>query len=206
MRLSPRCKAFSQFDKDAAFGRRFCCLCLQRWQFPGWRQISDRSFRGLEMRSISSPGKGQICRISNPDTQRRAFGLGSNTMSPCQSPERRKRIRAQTLRPSWLARLRKRFKSLAVNGSCSCCARCCSTDLRAITNCSQVWPASAKGTTRNLGELVATGLVARAVGASVPASHYALTRLGKGLMPTFKCLLTWGKKLLPADSTNISVR
>lgn len=65
---------------------------------------------------------------------------------------------------------------------------------------------SSKELTRNLGELVATGLVARAVGASVPASHYALTRLGKGLMPTFKCLLTWGKKLLPADSTNISVR
>jgi len=65
---------------------------------------------------------------------------------------------------------------------------------------------SSKELTRNLRELVAAGLVISTAGAFVPASHYELTRLGKGLMPTFKCLLTWGKKLLPAESTDISVR
>jgi DNA-binding HxlR family transcriptional regulator len=53
---------------------------------------------------------------------------------------------------------------------------------------------SPKELTRNLRELTDTGLVARAsaTGATAP---YDLTKLGKGLMPTFKQLLTWGKRL-----------
>jgi DNA-binding HxlR family transcriptional regulator len=65
---------------------------------------------------------------------------------------------------------------------------------------------SSKELTRNLGELVASGLVTRAAGESARTSRYALTRLGRGLMPTFKCLLTWGQKLLSTEATNISVR
>jgi DNA-binding HxlR family transcriptional regulator len=53
---------------------------------------------------------------------------------------------------------------------------------------------SSKELTRNLRELVAAGLIRR--GADVPArtAPYSLTPSGKGLMPTFKNLLTWGQK------------
>jgi DNA-binding HxlR family transcriptional regulator len=51
---------------------------------------------------------------------------------------------------------------------------------------------SQKELTRNLRQLVSAGLVTNS------ASRYELTKLGKGLMPTFKKLLTWG--------TNIPVR
>jgi DNA-binding HxlR family transcriptional regulator len=63
---------------------------------------------------------------------------------------------------------------------------------------------SAKELTRNLRELAAAGLVSRGDGAA-RLGGYDLTRLGKGLMPTFKTLLTWGTKL-SAQSTHISVR
>jgi DNA-binding HxlR family transcriptional regulator len=53
---------------------------------------------------------------------------------------------------------------------------------------------SPKELTRNLRELTNTGLVARASGTG-PMAQYDLTKLGKGLMPTFNKLLTWGKKL-----------
>jgi DNA-binding HxlR family transcriptional regulator len=53
---------------------------------------------------------------------------------------------------------------------------------------------SPKELTRNLRELTNTGLVARASGTG-PKPQYNLTKLGKGLMPTFNKLLTWGKKL-----------
>jgi DNA-binding HxlR family transcriptional regulator len=65
---------------------------------------------------------------------------------------------------------------------------------------------SSKELTRNLGELVASGLVTRIADESGRTSQYAPTRLGKGLIPTFKCLLTWGQRLLPKDPTHISVR
>ena len=64
---------------------------------------------------------------------------------------------------------------------------------------------SAKELTRNLGELSASGLVARGPGASLRTTQYALTKLGKGLMPTFQNLLTWSQKLLKG-ATNIPVR
>jgi DNA-binding HxlR family transcriptional regulator len=54
---------------------------------------------------------------------------------------------------------------------------------------------SQKELTRNLRELTNAGLVAHDSGASRLAD-YDLTKLGKGLMPTFKKLLTWGTKLL----------
>jgi DNA-binding HxlR family transcriptional regulator len=54
---------------------------------------------------------------------------------------------------------------------------------------------SPKELTRNLRALTNAGLVARDSGASRIA-RYDLTKLGKGLMPTFKNLLTWGTKLL----------
>jgi DNA-binding HxlR family transcriptional regulator len=54
---------------------------------------------------------------------------------------------------------------------------------------------SQKELTRNLRELTGAGLVARDSGTSQMA-RYDLTKLGKGLMPTFKKLLTWGTKLL----------
>jgi DNA-binding HxlR family transcriptional regulator len=54
---------------------------------------------------------------------------------------------------------------------------------------------SAKELTRNLGELVAAGLVARDSEADA-ARLYSLTVLGEGLMPTFQTLLTWGQGLL----------
>lgn len=52
--------------------------------------------------------------------------------------------------------------------------------LKTVTGISQ------KELTRNLKELSAAGLVNGA---------YELTELGKGLMPTFKKLLTWGTHL-----------
>lgn len=60
--------------------------------------------------------------------------------------------------------------------------------LRTVTSISQ------KELTRNLQELTDAGLVTRDPGASRLA-HYELTKPGKGLMPTFKKLLTWGQKL-----------
>jgi len=55
---------------------------------------------------------------------------------------------------------------------------------------------SPKELTRNLRELTDAGLVTRGSGASSRMLRYDLTKLGKGLMPTFKKLLTWGTKLL----------
>ena len=48
---------------------------------------------------------------------------------------------------------------------------------------------SQKELTRNLRELTKAGLVTATTG------RYDLTKLGKGLMPTFKKLLTWGTHL-----------
>jgi DNA-binding HxlR family transcriptional regulator len=63
---------------------------------------------------------------------------------------------------------------------------------------------SAKELTRNLAELGKAGLVDRpAGGGSVRTAQYTLSRLGKGLMPTFKSLLSWGKKLLPASQAKV---
>jgi DNA-binding HxlR family transcriptional regulator len=53
---------------------------------------------------------------------------------------------------------------------------------------------SQKELTRNLRELTHSGLVARDSGTN-QAARYDVTKLGKGLMPTFKKLLTWGTKL-----------
>lgn len=53
---------------------------------------------------------------------------------------------------------------------------------------------SSKELTRNLRELGNSGLLVRGDGTSGTA-QYELTKLGKGLMPTFKKLLTWGTKL-----------
>src|SRR5262252_3870460 len=50
---------------------------------------------------------------------------------------------------------------------------------------------SQKELTRNLRELTEAGLIER--NADV---QYVLTKVGKGLMPTFKSLLSWGTKLL----------
>src|SRR5258708_770355 len=63
--------------------------------------------------------------------------------------------------------------------------------LRTVTAISQ------KELTRNLRELASAGLVARDSGMQRMA-HYDVTRLGKGLMPTFRKLLTWGNRLLAA--------
>jgi DNA-binding HxlR family transcriptional regulator len=54
---------------------------------------------------------------------------------------------------------------------------------------------SPKELTRNLRELSEAGLISRDSGAN-RLSRYELTKLGKGLMPMFKGLLTWGKNLL----------
>src|ERR1700689_3640773 len=54
---------------------------------------------------------------------------------------------------------------------------------------------SQKELTRNLRELTDAGLVARDAGTSKMA-RYDLTKLGKGLMPAFKKLMTWGTRLL----------
>jgi DNA-binding HxlR family transcriptional regulator len=61
--------------------------------------------------------------------------------------------------------------------------------LRAVT------AISPKELTRNLRELTNAGLVSRDSGTNRIA-RYDLTMLGKGLMPTFKKLLTWGKELV----------
>jgi DNA-binding HxlR family transcriptional regulator len=53
---------------------------------------------------------------------------------------------------------------------------------------------SPKELTRNLRALTNAGLVARPSGTG-PNVRYELTNLGNGLMPTFKKLLIWGKKL-----------
>ncbi len=53
---------------------------------------------------------------------------------------------------------------------------------------------SPKELTRNLRELTIAGLVARAPGTGLTA-EYNLTKIGKGLMPTFRQLLSWGKRL-----------
>jgi DNA-binding HxlR family transcriptional regulator len=53
---------------------------------------------------------------------------------------------------------------------------------------------SPKELTRNLRELMNSGLVERASGSSLPV-QYNLTELGTGLMPTFESLLIWGKQL-----------
>jgi DNA-binding HxlR family transcriptional regulator len=53
---------------------------------------------------------------------------------------------------------------------------------------------SSKELTRNLRELVASGLVTRGAGVPVRVAPYSLTPSGEGLMPTFKSLLTWGQK------------
>src|ERR1700689_3448272 len=53
---------------------------------------------------------------------------------------------------------------------------------------------SPKELNRNLSELTTPGLWGRGSGQGLTA-QYDLTRLGKGLMPTFKELLTWGKRL-----------
>jgi DNA-binding HxlR family transcriptional regulator len=57
---------------------------------------------------------------------------------------------------------------------------------------------SAKELTRNLGELSASGLLTKGPAAPLRTPQYALTQLGKELMPTFQSLLVWGQKLLPA--------
>lgn len=53
---------------------------------------------------------------------------------------------------------------------------------------------SSKELTRNLRELVVSGLITRGTDASARTAPYSLTPSGKGLMPTFKSLLTWGQK------------
>jgi DNA-binding HxlR family transcriptional regulator len=53
---------------------------------------------------------------------------------------------------------------------------------------------SSKELTRNLRELVASGLVLRRAGVADRTAPYSLTPAGEGLMPTFKSLLTWGQK------------
>ena len=58
---------------------------------------------------------------------------------------------------------------------------------------------SPKELTRNLGELASAGLIARGQSGTVRTVPYALTQLGKGLMPVFKKLLVWGQKLNPAQ-------
>ncbi len=54
---------------------------------------------------------------------------------------------------------------------------------------------SPKELTRNLAELKASGLVAQAGSNGVRTLPYSLTKLGEGLMPAFKSLLVWGRKL-----------
>ena len=54
---------------------------------------------------------------------------------------------------------------------------------------------SAKELTRNVRDLAKAGLVARDSDETSGVARYKLTKLGKGLMPTFKKLLTWGTKL-----------
>src|SRR3979490_2985038 len=55
---------------------------------------------------------------------------------------------------------------------------------------------SAKELTRNLRKLTDSGLVAPRTGRDVP---YALTPLGAGLLPVFRRLPRWGRRLLTAS-------
>ncbi|MGB9028739.1 MAG: helix-turn-helix domain-containing protein [Acidobacteriaceae bacterium] len=55
---------------------------------------------------------------------------------------------------------------------------------------------SPKELTRNLAELRASGLVTQAGSAGVRTPQYSLTSLGQGLMPAFRNLLVWGRKLI----------
>jgi len=57
---------------------------------------------------------------------------------------------------------------------------------------------SQKELTRNLRELAEAGLLTRDAAARRTA-QYELTKLGKGLLPTFKSLLDWGGHLLPSQ-------
>lgn len=52
---------------------------------------------------------------------------------------------------------------------------------------------SAKELTRNLRELTRAGLIAERADRAAP---YALTKPGAGLMPVFKRLLPWGRRLI----------
>jgi DNA-binding HxlR family transcriptional regulator len=54
---------------------------------------------------------------------------------------------------------------------------------------------SPKELTRNLRELTRSGLVAAHTARDAP---YTLTPLGRGLMPVFKRLLPWGRRLIEA--------
>jgi DNA-binding HxlR family transcriptional regulator len=54
---------------------------------------------------------------------------------------------------------------------------------------------SQKELTRNLRELARAGLLMRASG-DARMAPYSLTGLGKGLMPMFQKMLTWGQRLL----------
>jgi DNA-binding HxlR family transcriptional regulator len=60
---------------------------------------------------------------------------------------------------------------------------------------------SPKELTRNLRELTRSSLVAARPNRDAP---YALTPLGSGLMPVFKRLLPWGRRLI--DATYLQVR
>jgi DNA-binding HxlR family transcriptional regulator len=57
---------------------------------------------------------------------------------------------------------------------------------------------SAKELTRNVRELTRAGLVADRQDRS---DAYALTKLGAGLMPVFKRLLPWGRRLIAVPAT-----
>lgn len=56
---------------------------------------------------------------------------------------------------------------------------------------------SPKELTRNLAELKANGLITQVKSDGSRTLPYSLTRLGEGLMPAFKSLLVWGRKLGP---------
>jgi DNA-binding HxlR family transcriptional regulator len=58
---------------------------------------------------------------------------------------------------------------------------------------------SPKELTRNLRELTVASLVAPHVERDAP---YALTPLGRGLLPVFKRLLPWGRRMLEATTTS----
>ena len=55
---------------------------------------------------------------------------------------------------------------------------------------------SPKELTRNLRELTASGLI---VSRTIRDAPYALTPLGAGLLPVFKRLLPWGRRLVTAS-------
>ena len=55
---------------------------------------------------------------------------------------------------------------------------------------------SPKELTRNLRELTASGLI---VSRTIRDAPYALTPLGAGLLPVFKRLLPWGRRLITAS-------